>query len=90
MSALAFPLTLYVRIGCHLCEDMREQIAELLEPGSFTLTTVDIDEEPALVQRYNALVPVLEHDSQEICHHFLDLEALWRVKAGYNKRIGRK
>jgi len=79
-----------MRQGCHLCEDMQAQLHELLEPLSFTLKLVDIDSSPALRERFNELVPVLEHDTTEICHHFLDMEALRNAQAGYNKGINRE
>ena len=78
------PLTLYRRQGCHLCEDMEQQIAQLLDAGTFTLTLVDIDADPTLKARFNEWVPVLYHADQEICHHFLDLNALRSAQAGYN------
>jgi len=81
------PLTLYMRHGCHLCEQMEQLIHELLEQGSYTLILVDIDADEALKKRYNELVPVLNHADQEICHHFLDLKALRVAQAGYNTRI---
>jgi len=37
---------------------------------------VDIDRDPALIRRYDALVPVLCHDNVEICHFFFDESAL--------------
>ena len=83
-SSKCLPLTLYMRQGCHLCEDMEEQIGELLEPNSYRLTLVDIDADPALKSKYNEWVPVLEAEDREICHHFLDLKALRSVQAGYN------
>ncbi len=52
-------LVLYFREGCHLCEDMEQLLVELLEPGSFHLTRVDIDEHPSLREAYNVRVPVL-------------------------------
>lgn len=82
------PLTLYMRQGCHLCEDMLQQIQELLEPDSYRLTLVDIDTNNGLRNRFNEWVPVLEHADQEICHHFLDLKALRVAQAGYNTPIG--
>lgn len=81
------PLTLYMRRGCHLCEDMQQQIGELLEPGSFSLDAIDIDADAQLRAQYNEWVPVLKTGEHEICHHFLDLEALRSVQAGYNTTI---
>ena len=52
-------LVLYFRQGCHLCEDMEQLLEDLLEPGSFRLTRVDIDEHLSLKEAYNVRVPVL-------------------------------
>jgi glutaredoxin len=72
-------LTLYIRRGCHLCDDMKFTLDELAPDYAFSLQVVDIDTDPELQQRYNVLVPVLCHDQLEICHHFLDLEQLKKV-----------
>ena len=37
---------------------------------------VDIDRDPELIQRYDALVPVLCYEDTEICHYFFDESAL--------------
>ena len=83
-------LTLFRRAGCHLCEDLENQLAELFEPADFRLERVDIDEDPTLQARYNEWVPVLTHGDFEICHHFLDLVAVQKVLAGYNTHIRRR
>ena len=77
VTAAAGPLlTLYSRIGCHLCDDMIALVYEFRKDYNFRLEVVDIDRDPLLKQRFNELVPVLSRDGQEICHHFLDLVAL--------------
>ncbi len=85
MSTQAVPLTLHYRDGCHLCEDMEQQLLELLEPGSFSLTRIDIDDDPALQAAYNVRVPVLSCGEIELCEHFLDLEAVKEALASYNR-----
>ncbi len=81
-------LTLYYREGCHLCEDLEQQLPELIDPNTYRLKKVDIDDDPALLQAYNARVPVLNCENIEVCEHFLDLEALRnalaQVQASYN------
>lgn len=52
-------LVMHYREGCHLCEDMQQQLGELLEPDEFRLTLIDIDEDEQLRQAYNVRVPVL-------------------------------
>ncbi|MFT6303860.1 MAG: hypothetical protein ACI9XK_004158 [Granulosicoccus sp.] len=77
-------LTLHYREGCHLCEDMEQQLYELLEPDSFSLIRIDIDSDPVLRVAYNIRVPVLSCDQLDVCEHFLDLHALKEALAGYN------
>ena len=48
-------------------------------PHSFTFDVIDVDADPTLVEKYDELVPVLVHDGQEVCHHFLDRDAVLRV-----------
>ena len=85
-------LVLLHREGCHLCEDMEALLVELLEPGSFVLTRVDVDERPELLAEHHARVPVLSietgGESVELCHHFLDLAAVRSALAGYNRPAG--
>lgn len=80
-------LTLFFRQGCHLCEDMDQLLHELLQPGSFHLQRIDIDEDDDLRARFNVRVPVLALGDIEICHHFLDLEAVRQALASYNTRL---
>lgn len=84
MSHLVPELTLYYREGCHLCEDLEQQLIELLEFGSHTLKRIDIDEDDTLKKAYNVRVPVLMCDNVELCEHFLDLEAVKGALASYN------
>ncbi len=78
-------LVLYFREGCHLCEDMAQQLDELLDPSSFELIRIDIDEDPVLKVTHNARVPVLSCDQSDLCEHFLDLEAVKEALASYNR-----
>jgi glutaredoxin len=51
---------LYTRQGCHLCDDARR----LLEEQGLTPECIDIDENPALRQRFDTCVPVVEIDGK--------------------------
>lgn len=53
-------VTLYQRDGCHLCEDARVLLDEML--GSDGYARVDIDADDALVLRYGFRVPVIALD----------------------------
>jgi glutaredoxin len=65
---------LYSRSWCHLCEDMlaalRTHMARAGLP--YTVDVVDVDADPALVARFDELVPVLFAGGEELCHYFLD------------------
>lgn len=67
--------TLYSRSWCHLCEDMLAALRRLEPPGRpFAVEVIDVDADPALVERFDELVPVLFGDpaEPELCHYFLD------------------
>jgi thiol-disulfide isomerase/thioredoxin len=67
--------TLYSRSYCHLCQDMLDALNALQTPERpFTVEVIDVDTDPALVERFDELVPVLfvDPDGPELCHYFLD------------------
>ena len=76
MTELARRLTLYVRSGCSLCEDMQTDLALFREELRFELDVVDIDRDPALRVKHDVRVPVLEFAEREVCNYFLDPVAL--------------
>ena len=75
-------LTLYLRFGCGLCEEMLSQLRPLQEELGFGLTIVDIDDDEDLERRYGALVPVLAATDGELCHYHLDPQRIRHYFAG--------
>jgi glutaredoxin len=76
--------TLYSRSYCHLCEDMLAALQAMApEDQAFEVDVIDVDADPALVERFDELVPVLygRLDEPELCHYFLDAEAVRRYLA---------
>jgi hypothetical protein len=76
--------TLYSRSYCHLCEDMLTALQALAPAGqAFEVDVIDVDADPALVERFDELVPVLfgRLDEPELCHYFLDEAAVRRYLA---------
>ncbi|OQW94095.1 MAG: hypothetical protein BWK79_07665 [Beggiatoa sp. IS2] len=69
-------LTLYIRVGCHLCEKMQQQLAELQQYHHFSLNIIDIDADNDLRMRYGGRIPVVAAGEQEICHYYLNEEAI--------------
>lgn len=76
-------LTLYGRADCHLCEAMHEELTVLAQSHGFRIQRVDIDGHPQLEERYATDIPVLVHEEHELCHYFLDAQA---VLSYLNKR----
>ncbi|MEL7451254.1 MAG: glutaredoxin family protein [Pseudomonadota bacterium] len=65
-------LVLYSRAGCHLCDDMLDDLEQALRGTSLTLSVVDIDTSDELVARYGERVPVLHDGEAELCAVRLD------------------
>ena len=58
---------------------MARALVDLQRVHPITFDVVDVDADPALVERYDELVPVLVHQEREVCHYFLDRDAVLRV-----------
>lgn len=71
-------VTIYTRRGCHLCEEAE---ALLLRHG-LRPTMVDIDADPALRERYNECVPVVEIGDKERFRGRVNEVLLKRILAG--------
>lgn len=71
-------LLVYGRSECHLCQQMIADLQQQQTRMAFEFAVIDIDIDPVLAARYNDKVPVLIAlpDETEICHHFLNLQAL--------------
>jgi hypothetical protein len=52
-------LRLYSRPGCHLCDQMRREVDELLADRRREWEVVDVDGDPDLIRRYGETLPVL-------------------------------
>ena len=53
-------LTLYTRQGCHLCEDVKADLAALQATHPHRLAEIDIDTDPVLIESYGESIPVVE------------------------------
>jgi hypothetical protein len=66
-------LILYSRPGCHLCEEVADELAPLLA-GRATLEHVDVSTDPVLEQRFGLRIPVLAAGDTELSSYPLDRE----------------
>ena len=69
-------LVVYIKDGCHLCEQMLAELEQLSLPDTLHVDTVVIDANESLLQQYGTKVPVLVYGGREVCHYFLDPTAL--------------
>lgn len=58
-------VTLYTRIGCHLCEEAKQAIESARRRATFDYEELDIDSDPRLRQLYNEEVPVIAIDGRK-------------------------
>jgi len=71
-------LTVFVRSGCHLCEQMLQELQRLRTERDFQLEVVDILGHATLEAEYGSRIPVLAGERGQICCYFLDETALRR------------
>lgn len=69
-------LTVYSRQGCPLCDDLVLDLELALRGQSAGFEIVDIDSDPALVEKYQLKIPVLCAGDTELCFGRLDPTAL--------------
>ena len=76
-------VVLYVRQGCHLCDDARPLVAGVAAEAGTGVDEVDIDAGgPDLVERYGELVPVVTVDGVQQGYWRIDADRLRRALAG--------
>lgn len=66
-------VTLYSRLGCHLCEEAKAAIAPLLREFGATLREVNIDEDIILKERHGWDIPVIFIGTRKAAKHRVDL-----------------
>ena len=70
-------VTVYTRVGCHLCEEAIATIVGLHGEGyRFELVEVDIESDDSLLRRMLEKIPVVEVDGATVSELTLDASAL--------------
>jgi glutaredoxin len=59
-------LTLYMKPGCHLCQEAEALLDRLGIEFGFTIRQVDITQEPALHEAYGYCIPVVELEGRPL------------------------
>jgi glutaredoxin len=79
-------VTLYGRAGCHLCDEAAAMLARIGRRIPLAVTTIDIESDDALLQRYMFEIPVIVADGAEVARAPISevaLEAaLWALPGG--------
>ena len=68
---MKYQVTLYSKPGCHLCEEMKSEIARADCAEAFDLKEVNIESDAELFGRYRHDIPVLNINGVDIFKHRL-------------------
>ena len=78
---------LYVARDCHLCEELRDQLAELAEELPLKIEELDITGVPELEAEFRAEIPVLFLNGRKAVKYRISTEALrQRVRRAAGQR----
>jgi glutaredoxin len=67
-------VTLYTRVGCHLCDEAKKVLDSARRRAPFDLEVLDIDADPELRRLYNEEVPVIAIDGVKAFKYRLTLD----------------
>ncbi len=65
-------VTVVSRVDCHLCDVAKEAVERIAAEEGVLWTSVDVDADPALLDEYSDLVPVILVDGK--------MHGYWRVE----------
>jgi glutaredoxin len=77
-------IIVYSRKGCHLCDVVKETLAEARNAADFEWREVDIDTDPELVQRFNDEVPVVFINGRKAFKYHMERKQFLRALDGRN------
>jgi hypothetical protein len=69
-------VTLYTRANCGLCNEAIEELWMLRGPLGFTLVSRNVDDDPALIERFNDVVPVIAVGDEIVAQAPIDFDGL--------------
>ena len=74
-------VTVYTRVGCHLCEVAIDQVAKIAEAAGADWVAVDVDVDPDDRAEYGDRVPVILVDGVEHGYYQVEPDRLRRALA---------
>jgi hypothetical protein len=78
------PLRIYSRPGCHLCEQLLEDVLPLVR-GRLEVEVVNIDDDTDLSREYGTRIPVVEYAGEFVCQYTLEDNAIRKILANLPK-----
>ncbi|MEO6923401.1 MAG: glutaredoxin family protein [Bryocella sp.] len=75
-------VVVYSRKECHLCDVVKETLAQAEADADFQWSEVDIDADPELRQRFNEEVPVVFIDGRKAFKYRMDKLQFLRLLEG--------
>ena len=75
-------VTLYTRVGCHLCDDAKRVILGARRHADFDYEEFDIDRDPELLRLYNEEVPVIAINRKKAFKYHVKLNDFLKRLAG--------
>jgi len=72
-------VVVYSRHGCHLCDVVKETLAQLEGQAEFAWREVDIDADPELRAEYNDQVPVVFVDGRKAFKYHMSAREFLRL-----------
>jgi thiol-disulfide isomerase/thioredoxin len=82
MSATPVTITFYTRPGCHLCDDVADQLDDLADSYALAVTAIDITSDLDLHRRYWNTIPVVIVGTHTL-HAPIDPARLAAIVAAY-------
>ena len=71
-------VTLYSKVGCHLCDEAKAAIAPLLREFRATLREIDIEGDSTLMERFGCDIPVIYIGRKKAAKHRVNLDQFRR------------
>lgn len=73
---MTVPVTLYTRVGCHLCEVAAAGLDTVARELGFEVDAIDVDLDLELLERFNDFVPVIAVAGEVVTSAPIDLDAV--------------
>ena len=75
-------VVVYSRPGCHLCDVVKETLAQAQGQADFEWREIDIDTDPELRLKYNDEIPVVFIDGRKAFKYHMEKDRFLRALAG--------